>query len=708
MAWRSSEIFSRRLQDLESESFRTRAKALRWLGRLDVDSLMECASPLTNCLRDENWKVRLAAAEVLGKLQHLAISTQALVRLLSDDHWQVRHTTVVALGNLRPDTLRECAKTIAYRLEDSDWRVRVVTLEVLAKLEPEALVAYLGEISGLLTDQYGAVRKQVVEVLREPLMRELVCRTGLPTSPSSASTAVYDPVASAELQEARAEATLPLTELLDELPGAQQSVLLPSAEENGDKEEPDDAIEGSCTGDSGGQTCVENALDPGETSCSEAPSVVAESGASPQEEEGEAPPTSGGEDDLADNRTRLGVARSSSAPSPQLQRWKGEVVRMLCALFLRGKAGLYEILAAVCTEIDFDVLGKAFRTVADEAHNTTLMNMASEHGCVEVVRFLVRTCHTLVHSKNICSETPLHVAAREGHLDVCQVLVGAGALTKVKNNRRMTPTELAQLRGHQAVVSFLESRENMTTVRGGTGDALEEAMQETRPIKKVEWFKIALPGFAGRVGAYHSLLTVTVGTAEESHSYVIEKAALARSAGEEDAERAKNGVHVSHWLDVVPNIEYDPLYTLDAAGIENNTGTPDLSLAALRDIAVKLGPYNVATCNCHHAALAVYNACAKPDRRVPRIPNAALVLGARFLQGVGVDVANSESAVSNSASTAQLTSKSASTSMAATSGSVSTGSGGGSCNTSTSCGESDSTRVEADDENTESGLTCDA
>mmetsp|Transcript_63 Transcript_63/g.172 ORF Transcript_63/g.172 Transcript_63/m.172 type:complete len:665 (-) Transcript_63:50-2044(-) len=646
MSRRSSDWIARRLQDLDSDSYRTRAKALRWLGRLDEAELMECASPITYRLQDENWKVRLAAAEVLGTLQHLAISTQALQRLLQDEHWQVRHTTVVALGNLRPETLRECARNIVGRLEDADWRVRIVTLGVLSKLAPEVLLTYLGQIAQLLTDTHGSVRRQVVDVLREPLLRELSCRDSIdkPSSPSSASTVAFDPVMSAELEEARVAAALPLSELLLDDDGASfvASMIEPPLKAHTEST----AVESGYGSDGAG-----------------------ESGMSTREEGDTTDvPASGAEDDASESRARS-TGRSSSALSPELQEAKGEVVRMLCELYLHGKAGMYRILSFVRPDLDLDILTKACQLVATESHNTTFMNLASEHGCVEVVRSLVRTQHILINSKNPWYETPLHVAAREGHLDVCQVLVGAGALLKAKNSRRCTPTEVAQYRGHEAVVNFLESRENMTTVRGGTGDALLEAMSETRPIKKVEWYKIALPGFAGKVGAYHSLLAVTVGTADESHSYVIEKAALARSAGAEDAERAKNGVHVSHWLDVVPNVEHDPIYTLEAQSIMNNTSEDTLSLAALRRIAVDLGPYNVAACNCHHAALAVYNACAKPERRVPRIPNALLVLTCRFLQGVGVDVATSESAASRSAP--QFDSRSASAVSTSAAGSTS-------------------------------------
>merc|ERR1719329_777026 len=72
-------------------------------------------------------------------------------------------------------------------------------------------------------------------------------------------------------------------------------------------------------------------------------------------------------------------------------------------------------------------------------------------------------------------------------------------------------------------------------------------------------------------------------------------------------------------------------------------------MKSLRSISVELGPYNVATCNCHHAALAVYNACAREVAQVPCIPNEWLTASAWYLRTyVGFDVATSQSTASQS------------------------------------------------------------
>jgi len=262
------------------------------------------------------------------------------------------------------------------------------------------------------------------------------------------------------------------------------------------------------------------------------------------------------------------------------------------------------------------------------------------------------------HRQNLEGNQLLHIAAEDGHLEACRNLVQAGALIKAKNQLGETPAELARAQGHEGVCELLDGTQNITTVRGGTGDALEEALADDRPVVQVDWYSIALPGIAGTAGAFHSLLAITVALehGDESwdgpscrwppHTYVIEKAALVRGIDNGVKDQFKNGVHVSHWVDVAPNVERDALYSLRGDAVRESVGDCRLTMSLLRDVAVHLGPYDVAMCNCHHAALAVYNTCAEAAHQVECIPNQLLTWGALMLRTVGFDVANSESGAS--------------------------------------------------------------
>lgn len=281
----------------------------------------------------------------------------------------------------------------------------------------------------------------------------------------------------------------------------------------------------------------------------------------------------------------------------------------------------------------------------------SLLHYATSIGDLDLVRFLVsRHRNVLLHATNVNEDTALHLAAEGGHLKICRSLIDAGALIKAKNKLQDKPVDLAYARGHMDVVEDFQARENLTTIRGGTGDALYDALEDTRPVVGVEWYTIAMPGVVGLVGGIHSLLAVTVGRAGEStHTYVIEKAARVRGDDHGDPEMYRNGVHVSNWLDVVSNVDGHPIHTLERCDIFNNSGKPVLCMNVLREIAIDLGPYDVSTSNCHHACLAMYNVCAQDCLRVPSIPNSFLVWCSSVLRTVGLDVAASNSVASGSA-----------------------------------------------------------
>lgn len=270
---------------------------------------------------------------------------------------------------------------------------------------------------------------------------------------------------------------------------------------------------------------------------------------------------------------------------------------------------------------------------------------------------ITRRRFELMNSKlPMTGDLPLHVAAANGHLDLCEILIDAGSLLRAKNLKGQTPAAMALAKGHEDVHRFLLRKRNIETVRGGTGDAVEIALKDERPVVEVEWYNISIPGIAGKVGAFHSLLAITVAadTAEGGdsapHTYVIEKASDRRaSSGESEGDHFLNGVYISHWLDVSSNVEDDPLHSLPQSDIVSalefrQAMGVNFCMRSLRQIAVDLGPYNVGTANCHHAALAIYNACAKQSAQVLRIPNQLLTGVANFLGKAGVDVGKSESA----------------------------------------------------------------
>jgi hypothetical protein len=255
----------------------------------------------------------------------------------------------------------------------------------------------------------------------------------------------------------------------------------------------------------------------------------------------------------------------------------------------------------------------------------------------------------MLHAKDSDENTALHVAAMHGKLEACQVLVRSGAMPKIRNAKGQSPLDLAEKLGHAQVADFFRRREKFTTVRGGAGDAMYQALSDPRRVQGLEWYTIALPGVAGGMGGTHSVLAITVGSSDSTHTYVMEKATVMHGVdAEEDPAQFVNGVFVSHWLDVAPSIEGQPIHVLQGSDVQNCTGSKDFTMRTLQDISVKLGDYHVASCNCHHGAMAVYNACAIESARVVTMPNQFLTWGAKLMSFLGLDADQSESMGSDS------------------------------------------------------------
>jgi len=181
------------------------------------------------------------------------------------------------------------------------------------------------------------------------------------------------------------------------------------------------------------------------------------------------------------------------------------------------------------------------------------------------------------------------------------------------------------------------------TMLVGTGDALDAALEDKRTVVKVDWYTIPLAGLAGQLGVVHSLLSITVdGHNESPHIYAIEKTLPALDSEE---KLFPNGVYVSDWVDVAPRLLDAPIHTLECDQIEGAINGRVCGMRTLHQLAVDLGPYNVSSCNCHHAALAIYNAIAIDEAKLLWMPNEIHIKIAVMFQRLGIDVCNLEAGV---------------------------------------------------------------
>ncbi|EER02446.1 Ankyrin repeat-containing protein YAR1, putative [Perkinsus marinus ATCC 50983] len=97
---------------------------------------------------------------------------------------------------------------------------------------------------------------------------------------------------------------------------------------------------------------------------------------------------------------------------------------------------------------------------SDAFTKSTGMLLASANGHTEVVKVLLKEAgeekkKTVANQANSQGNTPLHWAALNGHLDVCKLLVDAGADATTVNKAKHTPYDEALSRHFQEVCIYL-------------------------------------------------------------------------------------------------------------------------------------------------------------------------------------------------------------------------------------------------------------
>ena len=82
------------------------------------------------------------------------------------------------------------------------------------------------------------------------------------------------------------------------------------------------------------------------------------------------------------------------------------------------------------------------------------LHVAAKNGHGAIVRLLLERGAD-VSAKNILTNTPLHAAAAEGHALIVQLLLQRGADISAKKSDGFTPLHLGSSEGHEAVVQLL-------------------------------------------------------------------------------------------------------------------------------------------------------------------------------------------------------------------------------------------------------------
>jgi ankyrin repeat protein len=83
-----------------------------------------------------------------------------------------------------------------------------------------------------------------------------------------------------------------------------------------------------------------------------------------------------------------------------------------------------------------------------------------------------------VDTRNAQQCTPLHLAALEGHIEACQVLMEAGAVVDARSAKQFTPLHLAAMFGHDGVCKLLTFEGADLTARSSVNEIPADVAQD--------------------------------------------------------------------------------------------------------------------------------------------------------------------------------------------------------------------------------------
>ncbi len=158
---------------------------------------------------------------------------------------------------------------------------------------------------------------------------------------------------------------------------------------------------------------------------------------------------------LLEKRGGGGGEATTVTTCPPIKKAKGEDVKLLEALFghLDAKTAEGDAAAVKLIQSRPDLLNLE----GQSSHITPLMKAALVARDV-VVTEILKIDESLVHQVISNEFTPLHFATKNGHREICELLLARGANVNAANKDGITPLHIAAYNDHRETCEFLLER----------------------------------------------------------------------------------------------------------------------------------------------------------------------------------------------------------------------------------------------------------
>jgi len=127
---------------------------------------------------------------------------------------------------------------------------------------------------------------------------------------------------------------------------------------------------------------------------------------------------------------------------------------------VRHVLGRRQLQAGNAVSLLQNIAGEVAQLQLGEGGSESALHQAASQGNLGVCMLLLQSEITLVHSRDEEGNTPMHLAARNNHLEVVRLLYQCGGLATAADNLNRSPMEVARVLAALPILEFLAREES--------------------------------------------------------------------------------------------------------------------------------------------------------------------------------------------------------------------------------------------------------